>query len=272
MNLYELHFAFRQRWIMSDLSAVKAVLFGWKLFVSDLEAIQHDTRFEKDWERAKLIQTKITTRSFVLGLCFMFDLLKGLGTFSQRAQESAGILIGKEIFQQNLFNLPVQLKDKNGPRVIALLHSSVCSGSSGTHCTAEEFLTSERVVYDSILLKMDQVPTAFLELRLNFLTSLEAELRGYFPEGSYALFEVFVPQHLPKTESEAFVYGHSEIQQLAETFNLNPALASTEWTDLLVSMILEDGYCNNLNKKPEYFWPYYLKKKLISNGAALLLD
>ena len=53
VDLYELHFAFRERCVMSDFTAVKAVLFEWKLLVSDLESILHDTKFDKDRARAK---------------------------------------------------------------------------------------------------------------------------------------------------------------------------------------------------------------------------
>ena len=83
-------------------------MFEWKLLVSDLESVQHEKKFDKDWARAKGIQNKITSRLFALGLHFIFDLLTGLKKYSQISQESAGISIGKEIFQDNLINLPVQ--------------------------------------------------------------------------------------------------------------------------------------------------------------------
>ena len=47
---------------MSDFTAVKAVLFGWKLLVSDLESIQHDTKFDQDWARTKGIQKEINKK------------------------------------------------------------------------------------------------------------------------------------------------------------------------------------------------------------------
>lgn len=270
VDLYELHFAFRERWVMSDFTAVRAVLFGWKLFVSDLESIQHDIKFEKDWVRAKGIQNKITSRSFVLSLHFMYDLLDGLKKYSLLAQESAGILIGKETFQTNLINLPTQFQNKNGPKTIMLLKESSCSETNNEQCTDEKFLTSESVIYNSVLLTKDRIPTAFLELKSNFLNSLEDELRGYFPEGSYASFEIFVPKKLPRNINEALVYGHKEIQNLAEKFSMDAETASTEWTNLLISMIQEDGYCDRLSKKPENFWPYYLRKTNLNWGTTIV--
>ena len=81
---------------------------------------------------------------------FIFDLLTGLKKYSQISQESAGILIGKETFQDNLINLPVQFQSKNGLIIISLLKESTCFESSQDQCTAEEFLTSESVVYNSV--------------------------------------------------------------------------------------------------------------------------
>ena len=153
----------------------------------------------------------------VLGLHFIFDLLSDLKKYSQIAQESASILIGKETFQDNLINLPVQFQSNNGPSVISLLKKSTCSESSQDQCTAEEFLTSESVVYNSVLLGKDRIPAGFLNLKSEFLRSLVEELRGYFSEGSCALFEIFVPKKLPRNTNEAFVYGHDEIQELAKT-------------------------------------------------------
>ena len=90
----------------------------------------------------------------------------------------------------------------------------------------------------------DQIPAGFLNLKSEFLRSLEEELRGYFPEGSYALLEIFVPKKLPRNTGEAFVYGHDEIQELAKKLDLDAETASKEWIDFLISMIQEGGYCN----------------------------
>ena len=140
------------------------------------------------------------------------------------------------------------------------MKESTCFESSQDRCTAEEFLTSEYVVYNSVLFGKDRIPAGFLNLKSEFLRSLAEELRDCFPEGSYALFEILVPKKLPRITNEAFVYGHDEIQELAKKFDLDAETATKEWIDLLISMIQEDGYCNNLHKKPENFWSYYLRK------------
>jgi hypothetical protein len=43
---------------MSDYTAVRAVLKGWKFFNSDLQMKQDDTKFGKYWARAKGIENK----------------------------------------------------------------------------------------------------------------------------------------------------------------------------------------------------------------------
>ena len=49
-GLCELHYAFRERWVMSDYTAVEAVVKGWQLFVSDLTDIQTESDFRSDWD------------------------------------------------------------------------------------------------------------------------------------------------------------------------------------------------------------------------------
>ena len=82
LDLYELHYAFRERWVMSDYTAVKAVVKGWQLFVSNLADIQTESDFRSDWDIAKGIENQLVSRSFVLCIHFLFDLLEWLKRFS----------------------------------------------------------------------------------------------------------------------------------------------------------------------------------------------
>ena len=77
---------------------------------------------------------------------------------------------------------------------------------------------------------------------------------------------------MPKTLGEVYRYGHYEIQSIADRFGLNPETVSKEWTDLLISMVQEDGYCDKLKNKPESFWPVYLNKNHLHWGQAILKD
>ena len=69
---------------MSDYTAVKAVVKGWQLFVSDLADIQTESDFRSDWDIAKGIENQLVSRSFVLCIHFLFDLLEWLKRFSER--------------------------------------------------------------------------------------------------------------------------------------------------------------------------------------------
>ena len=79
-----------------------------------------------------------------------------------------------------------------------------------------------------MLFGKDRIPAGFLNLKSEFLRSLVEELRDYFSEGSYALFEIFVPKKLPRITNESFIYGHDEIQELAKKFDLDAETASKE--------------------------------------------
>ena len=77
---------------------------------------------------------------------------------------------------------------------------------------------------------------------------------------------------MPKTLGEVNTfntYGHYEFQSIADRFGLNPETVSKEWTDLLISMVQEDCYCDKLKYKPESFWPFYLKKTHLYWGEAI---
>ena len=105
LKLFELHNIFRQRWIFSDYSAVKAIIGSWKLFVTDLKDILITASLKNDWPQAEDVLNKITSRAFMFKLHFMMDLLTQLKTVSKIAQKSAGILIGKEALLRDLINM-----------------------------------------------------------------------------------------------------------------------------------------------------------------------
>lgn len=268
LDLYELHFAFRERWIMSDYTAIRAVIKGWALFVSDLEQIQTEPEFQKDWDIAKGILKLIKSRTFVISLHFLFDLLEGLKKFSTIAQQSAGVLIGKEQFRLDLLEFIMELKESNGAHLTALLTNSICSEKHEALCTPEEFLESSDVRYKSIELLKDR-KSSFLELRIVFQLSLFEEVQSYFPENTFKPFDIFVPKYLPQSVATAMTFGHYEIQTLADRFGLNPDIASKQWQDLLISMIQQDNYCTTLQYKAERFWPYYLKKTSLDWGRTI---
>ena len=267
VNLYELHYAFKERWIMSDFTAVRAVLKGWKVFISDLKSIQKDIHFKNDWARAKGIEKRLKSRTFVLGLHFLFDVLHSLKKFSVLSQQSAGLLIGKELFRKDLLNLPFQFEEHDGPNVIKLLQETFCDTIHT--CTAEEFLSNEVVIFNMVELEKDRNPLTFIELRKKFLKSLANEIESYFPEGTYSAFDKFIPKNLPLTVSEAFFYGQNEVQELARKFNLDPETVSKEWINLLISMLDEDGFCDKLQKTAESFWPAYLKRTDLNWGISI---
>jgi hypothetical protein len=78
LDLYELHYAFRERWVMSDYTSLQSIIKSWELLVLDLESIQADDDFKKDWPIAKGLKDRLVSRTFVLGIHFMLDLLSGL--------------------------------------------------------------------------------------------------------------------------------------------------------------------------------------------------
>jgi hypothetical protein len=149
------------------------------------------------------------------------------------------------------------------------LRKATCSETEGSYCTSKEFLESSIVEYKSIELTKDREPLKFLAIREKFQLSLFEEVKSYFPENTYQNFEIFVPKKMPKTLGEINTYGHYEIQSIADRFGLNPETVSKEWTDLLISMVQEDGYCDKLKNKPESFWPFYLKRTHLYWGEAI---
>ena len=127
---------------MSDYTAVRAVVRGWNIFIEDLQNIQVEDDFKKDWDLAKGIENLLRSRSFVLGLHFMFDLLETLKKFSVMTQKSAGILVGKEGKRLNLLKALEDLGEKNGPELTMLLKNSECSDKQNNYCTCKDFLDS----------------------------------------------------------------------------------------------------------------------------------
>jgi hypothetical protein len=99
----------------------------------------------------------------------------------------------------------------------------------------------------------------FIDEKIKFLDSLSIQILHYFPEGTFADFEIFVPSKLPRNEANAQTYGHNEIQNIASRFNLDPASASREWVNLLTSLVTNEHFCNRVTWTPEKFWSFYLR-------------
>ena len=265
LDLYELHYAFRERWVMSDYTSVKALIKSWPLLVKDLEIIQTDIDFKNDWPIAKGIQNLLTKRYLVLGLHFVMDLLEGLKRFSLMAQQSAGILIGKEDFRVNLINLPLNIKENNGAHLTFLLKFAICEEIKG--CTIENFMNGQKVLFKEVELIQDN--NRFMEFKNEFLDTLAAELGRYFPENSVKDFDIFVPKKLPRTSDAASTYGHDEIQSIAQRFNESPLIASRQWQDLLWKLISLPDFCDRINWTPERFWATYLRSHEIHWGKTI---
>ena len=148
-------------------------------------------------------------------------------TFFDRSK-SAGILIGKEGKRLSLLKALEDLVQKDGPELTMLLRNSECSDMQNRYCTCKDFLGSSLSVYKTIELTKDKDPLAFLQLRINFLKILRKEFESYFSNGPLEDFEIFVPEKLPRTVSQALTHGLREIQTFAERFELNARTASKE--------------------------------------------
>ena len=106
------------------------------------------------------------------------------------------------------------------------------------------------------------------ELRKLFVDSLVGQLERYFPEGSYAMFDVLVPTSLPKTTGEVATYV-PEIMDLADRFDYDRIATAEQFRDALIDMIEVDYYTYCAHKDHDNaaeFWSFILRSKTVIIG------
>ena len=282
--LYETSYIFEVRWISSEFLALKRLNQSWELLVSDLGSISADNSFS-DHARttARGIESRLRHRNFLMILQFILDSCQILSYYSRKMQERFGSMIGMEQLRNDMIGALELLKTKPGSYMTHFLNKVECSNSVGVKCDEASFYSSSRVEWQGIELHKEKfelveyhmwqgpAPPVLESIRKQFLTAVQDHIAKYFPSGSLKDFEVLNQKNFPKEETELLFYGHQEIINLAEKFELDPKLTQLEWTENLMGIVAAaEEFCSFQNANPISFWSHFVGKLIGRNIVYLI--
>lgn len=80
----------------------------------------------------------------------------------------------------------------------------------------------------------------FSLLRDQVIDTLIANLKQYFPEGSFSMFDVLSPREFDLAKAKTRTYGNIQIGEIAERFGINKETTVTQWQDFMYGLAMVD--------------------------------
>jgi len=275
VQFYRLNYIHNIRWIASEHRALKRVWSNWETLVTNLGDISHDSSdFDKDSRiKANWLLKTLKNPRFVTTLVFLIDAIDVLQVFSKSLQEKVGVVAGVELERDALIRSVEKCETENGIFMTDFLREAKCySDSEARWKKCSNDLLSEKnckITYKQIVDEHETISTrnpaekllSIKELRKSFAEKVSAEIKSYFPDGPFRMFEPFVPRKIPVDQCEIITYGLDEIQQMAAFYKLDPIATSEEWGKLLKSMSeISDQTCRLKNvERTTDFWAHFLQ-------------
>ena len=276
---YELNYIFTIRWIPSEYQALLRIYTNYKILVSNMEYISQNNDFTKDIkENAIKLKKTLLHPIFFTTLSFALDVLFILKDVSLQLQKESGSVIGLEAIRVKLMTSIGELKIQNKKYLLHILENAKCYKDGWYQtCSLEDLDTCNyklkfqgvdlffdaRQVTDILRRKNLHWP-AISKLRHSIIENCLTQLKSYFPEGSFKIFDVLLPANLPSHFQEVAKYS-LQIKQLAARFHMNAESISVQFSNLIGNIItnLPEQYCTMKTSDPVDFWMYFMKSPLI---------
>ena len=280
IKFYELKSIFKIRWASSYYDSLTTLKNVWKLLILNLDKISKSDEFDASTkETAKNLLKDLKNKNFLLILHFMQDILALMKRISLNFQIRGSSLIGKSELIENLKKAFDDMKTEEGSIMNGYLTSVNCKETvlQTIKCPISVYENSaEPILWQSIeLLSGGDLPKLSV-LRLKLLVSLISELDNLFPSINTKMFDIFLPDKLPRSPTLFPTFGVKEITSIYDTFQWKNKFTISQllsdWADLLKSMNDDiDNWCEVNDQKPHVFWAKFLKIKNIWTSRTLTL-
>lgn len=126
--MYSLQYIFKNRWIASELCAIKNVKKIFRLLVTDLMLISKDSKaFNQETRNIALeLHKKLQGKNFLQILHFITDVMEHLNIWSLKMQKRYGLLINVSKFNEKIIQTLTNLKTTNGHDLTYFMHRTWC--------------------------------------------------------------------------------------------------------------------------------------------------
>ena len=273
-----LTYTFTERWATSEKLVLQKLRHALPVLIRGYGQYREAREFRDDQKAiAEGLQNIASDRTFVLLVHFMSDVLNTLSFFSLQLQRSAGVLIGKEKDRANLIQSVAALKENDGTVLSEFISQLQCRKSDErvgyTDCkTVKAVLASKFVRW---VTEPDKEPTSFSTttdsrtrqqflydfqaLRPQIVDNLKELLENYFPEGSYADFDVLDPQNIKQDRCVTRTYGLDSIRALSQRLGLPTTTTVTEWQALMYDLGKREDFAIKQAQSASQFWTNMLQ-------------
>jgi hypothetical protein len=262
VNITELSYIYKERWISSEYGAIKEFNKSWLVLHTDLEDISNDKKQFNPVTRSKAnrILNKIRQREFVMNIQFLLDFLSSFSQYNLLLQKRAGLVIGAESIRIGMLNITEALKSKDGYNLVNFYYSLQCSNAQNRVCYIEDYISSDTVYWQNK--KLTNSTSYLNEYREQFLNDITNQINSYFPEGELNSFQIFTPKMIPDDESKIEFYGVEELKLICNKFGYDYLTIFEDWKRVLKNIISRADFCQIGKSDPNYFWPYFLNKQV----------
>ena len=280
-RLPRITYTFTERWATSEKLVLHKLRHALPVLIRGYAQYQEHPDFRDDQKAiANGLKSIASDRTFVLLVHFMADVLNTLSFFSLQFQKSAGILIGKEKDRAALVRSVEALKENDGTVLSEFISQLQCRKSDDrigfTDCrTVKTVLASKYVRWvtepdhagDTATTFSPSTGTRtrqtylydFTALRPAIIDNLKQLLDNYFPEGSYADFDVLDPEKFNKDSCVTRTYGLNSIRALSQRLGVPPTATVTEWQALMYNLGNRDDFDIKTAQSPAQFWATLLQ-------------
>jgi hypothetical protein len=276
---YELNFIFPIRWVSSEFQALFRIYQNYRSIINNMKMISQSNDFTNDIKQvaSKILQT-LQNAKFFTTLLFAMDVLSIIKDSSLQFQKASLSAIGLESIRAKLIEDLQNLKFNNLKYLAHLLQHALCyKKSQWLTCSLQDFDTCNfKLNIQGEDISFTHLPTkgryekqkkwwTISKLRVDLIDALNTLLNSYFPEGSFAMFNVLLPKNLPHQLGDVSNYG-MQIKHLANRFKMDGALVSNQFSNIIKQLISDspEDYClMKQNSDATTFWAHYLQSSFI---------
>ena len=176
VNITELSYIYKERWISSEYGAIKEFNRSWLVLHTDLEAISTDNLQFNPATRSKAsdILNRIREREFVMNIQFLLDFLSSFSQYNLLLQKRAGLVIGAESIRTGMLNIAQALKSKDGHNLVNFYYSLECSNAPNRVCSMANYISADKVYWQKK--ELTRSKSYLNEYREQFLNNITQQI------------------------------------------------------------------------------------------------
>lgn len=274
-SFYAMSRLYPTRWAAAHFQAFMSLYKNYAAILLNMDEISKSKDFAQDVQsKAQGLRKIMIDGKFFTTFIFIVDVLHVLKSYSLKFQESTATVIGKEILRLSILRELSSLKTINGPLLQNVIKNARClKNNIWKPCSSADMdMYVFKILFNgdfTVFTKHDQRSsskwTELQTLRIKLIDALLNEINSYFPEGTYEMFDVFLPSNLPTIAADIKEYS-TNINKVAIRFGYIPSVTASQFNKVLASILMNEKnqFCIlRKNNDPVEFWSYFMSSAVV---------